>query len=584
MKRFSLLTYPFIANINYVLEIAVLLLVCTVTICDWLDNFGLSPDSTGYISASVSLVRSGKLEEYVNFTDWQSDPVVIPYTDQPPGFPLFLAPFIAILRDPIIAVAVAQSVSIVLHYVFIYLITLRLKFTPILRVTALLLFAFFDPFISIHRHFWTETLFIALSLAAGWVAIGLLTGSNRRSEWIALLALLAFSSTIRFIGVANIALIALIVLRRDSMRAAWRLLTHRFVSIGFAIGGGLLVLLSLLADFLSIAKPGIGPMQWRGIAIGSAGLLIGLLHLLLTRSKQTKPKALAQRHREIPAATWALAAVASAIAPALLWLIRNRALYGKVALVNRFFESFYVDKLAVPSGLFLEDYLSVRGVPQPFVALIFVALLLLPLIRSSDHRKAVHISILGAFLAHLSLAFLLPLIATIQPAGPRYLSPALAFGMLAILCGLQHVIESLRPRRWAHVLLVLPLAFMALSDSISVSDVHWNTGKVNFPIERQLWKELDNVDWIQSSTHFYTDVYHHQIFFYIPQGMIWESGVLEDADRLHDILSRGHKPFILLRASSRKSILVENMISTGNIKLNRMTFPELDYVLYYLQE
>jgi hypothetical protein len=584
MKRNSLLTHSLIAKLIYVLEITVLLLVCTATILDWLDYFRFSPDSTGYISASVSLVRSGKLEEYINLTDWYSDPVVHPYTEQPPGFPLFLAPFIAILRDPIISVAVAQSVSIVLYYVFAYLISLRLNFTPILRITALLLFAFFDPFISIHKHLWTETLFIALSMAAGWVAISLLTGSNRRSEWITLLALLALSSTIRFIGVANIALIALIILRRDTMRAAWRLLTRRFVSLGFAIGGGLLVLLSLLADLLSIAKPGIGPMQWRGIAIGSVALLIGLAHLLLTRSMQAKPKALARRTPEIPAATWALAAVASTIVPVLLWLIRNRVLYGNVALINRFFESLYFDKLAVPLGLVWEDYLSVRGVPQPVVATVVVALLLLPLIRSSDHRKAAHVAILGAFLAHLSLALLLPLIATIQPAGLRYLSPALAFGILGILSGLQHAIESLRPRRWAPVLLVLPLAFLALSNSVSFGDVHWNTGKVNFPVERQLWKELDSVEWIHSSTHFYADSYYHQIFCYIPQGMIWESAVLEDADRLRDLLSRGQNPFILLRASSGESTIVENTISTGDIKLKRMTFPELDYVLYYLQE
>ena len=274
------------------LEIIILCLICSVTILNWLGRLRLSPDSTGYIVVSDNLIKTGHLFEFASFTKWVPVPKPIPYTEQPPGFPLFLAPFILVLREPVVSTAVAQSVAIALFFIAIYMMSVKLGFNPVLRVITLLLFALLSPFLHNFTVLWTETLFIASSLGAGYFALRLLDDPSRRSDWILFLALVAISSTFRFIGVINLVLIIQIVLRRETFRVVWRLVSHRVISLLFALGGGLLALLTLFSDAMGFGEPGFGTAQLRGIAIGIASLLFGLISLLLTRNKQTKSKAI----------------------------------------------------------------------------------------------------------------------------------------------------------------------------------------------------------------------------------------------------------------------------------------------------
>ena len=159
-----------------------------------------------------------------------------------------------------------------------------------LRIVTLILFTFLKPFWVIHNYFWTETLFIALSIGAGYFAIGLLNEPNRKRDWIILIILLTLTSLIRYTGVANLALLAPFLLKRDSLRAAQRLITHKYTLAGLSVGGGLLIALSLLANLLPNAKPGIGPMQWLGILLGATGLLIGMAGLVFLRKNRSEPQ------------------------------------------------------------------------------------------------------------------------------------------------------------------------------------------------------------------------------------------------------------------------------------------------------
>ena len=116
-----------------ILELLVVGVICAIAILAWLGNLGLSQDSTGYITASENLIRTGRLTIFVNMTNWINDPTVLPYMEQPPGFPLLLAPFIVVFRDPLVSALIAQSVYLVLFYFFIYLMTLQAAVFPVAK-------------------------------------------------------------------------------------------------------------------------------------------------------------------------------------------------------------------------------------------------------------------------------------------------------------------------------------------------------------------------------------------------------------------------------------------------------------------
>jgi hypothetical protein len=578
----------------FIIELLIVGVLCVIAILTWLGHLGLSQDSTGYITASENLIKTGRLSLFVNITNWINDPAVLPYMEQPPGFPLFLAPVLVIFRDPLVSALIAQCIYLVLYYFFIYLMTLRLRFSPLLRIVVLILFTWASPFWVIHNYFWTETLFIALSVGAGYFAIGLLGEPDRKRDWIILIVLLTLTSLIKYTGVANLALIAPLLLKRDSLRAAWRLLTHPYSLSGFCAGGGLLIFLSLLANLLPNAKPGIGPMQWFGILLGAAGLLIGMAGLLLLRKSRPETHVRQPYSNELDASTWAIFAVLATVVPVLVWIVRNAYLYHAVSNWG-LFQVFQINRWAVPFQYIWDELLGFHLVPRPLAALLAVGLLFLPFFRlpvigMSGFRRVAHIALLSTATAHFLLIWLLSLVTANENIGFRYFSPVLAFLLLGMLNGLQQVSQAVRSRLWRPLIVAAPLFFLVASTSFHPADLLKNIGKINYPPERQLWQALNKLSWVQSSSFFYSDEgyaaggYIHQIFSGRPQGILWDPAVWKDPLKITDILSRGNDPFILVTLGSPESQTLDEMISSGVVYLEKIPFPDTGFVLYRLKD
>jgi hypothetical protein len=584
------------------LEALVLCLLWAFSILDWLAHLSLTQDSATYIVAAKNLLESGRLTFLINYTNWMNAPSAVPYFEQPPGFPLVLVPFMAVLRDPIISAAVAQSAYLGLYYAAIYLMTRRLKFSRLLRLVTLLLFTFVSPFALIHRFFWTETLFIALTLTAGYFAIGLLTESSRRRDWVLLAATLALSAAVKYTGVANVALVAPLLMKRETLREALRLICHRYVLTAVAVGGSLLIALSLLADLLPVAEPGIGPMQWRGIGIGVAGLLVGSAGLFFSRRSQSNREG---SESPIPSArpgaghapAWPLLAVFAAGAPAAVWIVRNKLMYDVVSTyfvrADGFSLATQVNRLVVPFLYIWNDLLSFRVVPRPLVAVLVIGFVLLPLltlpmVRTSGSSKLAQISILGAATAHFMLLLLLSFILTNETIGERYFVPVLALLILGVLNGLQQVSASVRPQWGRQALLASPVLFLVLSGMFSPPDLSVLAGTINYPRERQLWSEINSIDWTRSSSYFYSDGsysaggYIHQIFSGKPQGILWDPNVLRDPEILRHILSNGVNPFILVTETGYEAGILNEMSASGAVPLERILFHDTGFALYYL--
>jgi hypothetical protein len=578
-----------------ILERLVAGIICVIAILSWLGNLGLTQDSTGYITASENLIKTGQLSVFVNMTNWIDDPKILPYLEQPPGFPLFLVPFIVVFRDPLVSAMIAQCIYLALFYLFIYMITLRLRFSPLLRIVALILFTFIGPFWLIHKHFWTETLFIALSIAAGYFALGLLGEPDRKRDWIILIVLLTLTSLIRYTGVANLALIAPFLLKWDSLRAARRLLTHQYTLAGISAGGVLLIILSLLADLLPNAKPGIGPMQWLGILFGATGLLIGMAGLLLLSKSRSETHAQQLYSNELDTSTWAVFAVFCAVAPALAWIVRNLIFYQTVSQVNKLFQVIQFNRFAVPFQYIWNELLGFHFIPRPLAALLVAGLLFLPFFRlpiigMSSSRRAAHIALLGAAAAHFLLIWFLSFVTAIGNIGTRYFSLVLAFLLLGMLNGLQQASQAVRPGLWRQFLLAAPLFFLAASNAFPPADQFQSLGRIKYPPERRLWSEIENIEWTHSSSFFYSDGgyaaggYVHQIFSGKPQAILWDPAILKDPQKIIGLLSRGKNPFILVTIRSPESRTLDEMISSGVVSLEKISFPDTGFVLYRLKK
>lgn len=584
-------------KLGLLLEMVALCLLGVFVILDWMNHLSLSPDSTTYIVVAINLLKSGHFYYFVSATNFVNNPGLIPYLEQPPGFPLFLVPFLVVFRDPMISTLIAQCACLGLFYVSLYLMAMRLKFSPFLRVVTLLLFTFAGPFRSIHDYYWTETLFIGLSIAAGVLAVGLLSGTGRSKDWVLFLLLLALSSLVRYTGIADLGLVAPLVIQGDTLRASWRLLVHQFTLIGIAVAGGLLILLALLANLLPHAKPGFGPMQRRGVELGSAGLLAGLAGLFLKkRSLQKGDSGLRTSGtftHSVGAPTWAVLAVLSAVTPPLVWLARNRYFFGAITQANRLFQVFHVDRLWDPIKYIWTDLLAFHGIPPFVVAPLMVALLILPFVRltwleSAGFRKVGQIALLGAATAHLGLLWFLSLATDIQPISARYFSPVLAFLLLAMLNSLQLIADSIQPRIWKTLLVATPLVFLLLSHDFSLSGLWLSPGRINFPRQRQLWREIDQIAWTRASSFFYSDQdyyaggYIHQVFSGRPQGILWDSNVVKNPQRIKSLLSAGVRPFLLVTENGTDARIFDGMISSGILPLERISFPDAGYVLYDL--
>ncbi len=591
------------ARAALLLEEFVLCFIMVVATLDWLGQLHLSPDSAGYISAARNLLKTGHLYSFVSVTDFRSDPRIVPYIDTPPGFPVLLVPFLAVFGDPLISALIAQCVYIVLFYLFVYWMTLRLGFSPLLRIVALILFTFVAPFRSIHNTYWTETLFIALSIGAGLFAIELLADATRAKTWLSFIVVVALSGLVRYTGVANLAWIAPFFLTKDALRAVWRLLTHRRTLAGLCVGGGLLIVLSLLADLLPIAKPGIGPMQWRGIVLGAAALIVGLAGLLSWRHRPSKSNSedqvLEAHLNRLDNSTWVLLSLLATVGPILAWLVRNRLVYDVVSnwlvRANGSFPAFQFNRFGVPFQYIWNELLDFRIVPRPLVAILAIGLLVVPLLRlpvfgMAGSRKVAQTVILWAAGVHFVLVWFLSFVTRNEPIGGRYFSPILGLLFLGMLNGLQQVSESFRPGVWRQSFLAVPLVLLLLSGSFPPSGLIQGIGKVNFPRERQLWREIDGIAWTHSSSFFYSDSgygmlgYLHEIFSGKPQGVIHSKIATLTPGNVERILSRGINPFILVIESGPEARTLDGMVASESIPLEKISFPDVGFVLYRLGE
>lgn len=483
------------------IEFVVLAYLSLVCVLLWLRTLGLTPDSTNYIAAAMNLVAHGRLETFVNWPSMTLGPVMEPFTEYPPGMPLLLAPWIAIVHDPVVAAAIFQSISIVALFAAVAWIARVLDFAFPFRLLALLTAATAGTFLYLYSNFWTETLFVALSLGTAAGALTLLRQPrNERRWWIVTCVLIFASCGIKFVGLANLA--------------------------------------------------------WLVPLAGSR-----------------------RRRAMLPLA----AAAASAIVPIGAWLLRNQLLYGYPLIVTR-------TKSGAPWARFTEPYhylangpFDLRFVPSVLVLLLWLGVVLLPLYMKGRPR-APHATVLIGVAAFFGGMWFLALLSRFNRLDDRLFAMAVVAGAIAALNGFNMIYRRgpSIPVRMATI--VVPLLFLVLSVHTRFTHLRPEKPRLHYPIERELWREIDANDRLRTASHFYSDyVFTHQIFAGKPQCVLWKE-LDHDVRNLifrEKAFALGEHPFFVFSADTEERKVMDFFNRQPNQHIERVDFEELGYVVYY---
>ena len=565
-----------------VLDFLLIGIASYLAISHLLSDLSLSPDSSSYITAADNFAETGRLVVYVNSPSRSMLPKVEPYSEQPPGLPAYFVPFMLAFDDPIQAAVIAQALVIVCLFLFLYMLMGRLGFSRPLRAIGLGIFLMMGGFGSVYVDPGTEALFICLSVIIGWLAIRYYQGGQERWVWPTLILLIAFSTSVRYTGVANVAWLIPALVRRRTVAGVPRLTTHRHVVTVIVVGGLALITLSLLADAVGLSKnPGIGPVQTWGIAVGSVAIIIGMILMALGRRFKLQAGAMRSDSALAPDVYWPIAAAFAALVPVGLWLLRNQLIVGSPTRTGEMLDSFMPENLLVPLE-FGSSLFDLRFVPTTIVLLVTGVIVLLPLWLSQPREKKAYLLLVAACAAHFMAVALASTVVRISPLRFRLLSPVIALGILVVLSGVQAGIGGKRSQAWRKVLYVLPIGYLALASAISAEFLVPGKFAINYPVERKLWMDIRELEFLDQSSHFYSDgIFEHQIFAGIPQRIFWDLEIVEDAAAVNNLLASGRSPFILFANWGPEAKILDELIANGSMKLQAVEFPAPGYTLYY---
>jgi hypothetical protein len=536
--------------------------LCAFSIARFLSNLGITPDSSGYITAAQNFIRTGHMFAYANSPSWSLEPAVEPYTEQPSGFPLFLVPFLLIFRQPILAAAVAQALAILILYSAVYALTQDLGAGPFFQIVCAVAFTLFRPMQYVYIYVISETLFIALSLWSIHFLVATQFSQRFRLNWITALVFAAAASLTRAVGVLMLGVFIWVAWRRQKSRWISIALSVLFV-VGPMIAWSLRN--QILYGSLSMTHEVINHIAWEK-------LFPQLVFLLDSASRNAFVVTLF-------AVFVVLCLAAPFIGPIYPWIgeLRFRMDFSK----GRFFNVLCtVLGLVVAVIALAADRLGFGGDPEIGLKQIAIAsagilIALAPWLRNTNLLEYVRswkahydwnrwktrpfftfaLLFLGG-LSHFWGITALSLVTTFSALTDRLLAPSLAILLFAGLAGMHYLTNMVPTRYDAAATYTVAFSLILLSPFFLKTDLAFHVG-IRIPPEQQLWKEIYNFPGINKASHFYSDYnFTHEIFANRPQRIILIEDQIEKEGFLHSIMARGQCPFVLVNQGDHMSQLM----------------------------
>jgi hypothetical protein len=554
-----------------ILTLVVFYGLCAFSIARFLSILNLNPDSTGYITAAMNFIRTGRMFAYANSPSWSLLPAVEPYTEQPSGFPLFIIPFLLIFKQPVLAAAAAQSCAILIFYSAVLAIARDFEAGPIFQVFCALVFTLFRPMQQIFSNVESETLFIAMSLWA--IHFLILSRYRRRSDlfWIAALCCAAYASLTRAVGVLMVGVFIWV---------GWQRQKSRWISICCAI---LFVVGPMVAWSLRnrILYGALSSTHIVNDHIAVEKLFPQLVYLLDSMSRNALVLIIFVAFVLLCLAAPIIGPIYSRANP-----IRFKLDFSKIHFLSVLLT---IIGLAIAAISLAADRLGFGGDPeiglkQIFIAGLGILIAGVPWLWNTNVAEFLRswkanydwnrwklkplytFSLLfWAGMSHFGGITALSLVTPFSDLRDRLLSPALAILLFSVLAGM-HYLVSLLPRRY----LLIPIYGIAfglilLSPYFITTGLPFRIG-INIPPEQELWKEIDALPGIYKATHYYSDNnFKHEIFGNRPQRIILIENQLEQPGFLSSIMATDQCPFVIVTAGDHMSQLMDQHYQEVNL-------------------
>jgi hypothetical protein len=560
------------------------LVFCVFSIARFLSQITLTPDSTGYISAAQNFIRTGSMFHYANSPSWTLVPAIEPYTEQPPGFPLFLVPFLFIFKQPIAAAAVAQSFAIVILFSAVYALTQDFGAKPFFQIVCGLVITLFWPLQYVFANVISETLFIALTLWSIHFLVASQYERKSRFYWILALLCAAAASLTRMVGFLMLGVFVL---------ASWVRGKSRFISIASSV---LFVVGPVVAWFLrnqilygstSVTHTFYDHLAWDK-------LFLELVFLL----NSTSPNALVII---FVAAFGLLCLAAPFIGPIYPWISRI-PFKRSISKVSAFTILLTILGVAVAVIALAADRLGFGGDPeiglkQLIIASLGIIIVLVGWLKNTNileygrtwkenydwnRWKTKSFYTFGIiFLAGCSHFWGITALSVVTPFSDltdRLLSPSLTLLLLSGLLGMYTLISIIPARFFSIPIYGIGLGLILLSPFFLTTGIGFHIG-VHVPPEQELWKEIYTLPGIAKATHFYSDYdFTHEIFVKMPQRIILIEDQIDEKGFLSNILAFGQCPFVLVKQGDKMNLLMDQHYQKVN--LTRLVMMNDQFILY----
>ncbi len=552
------------------------LILCAFSIARFLSLLVLNPDSTGYITAAQNIIRTGHIFAFANSPSWSLLPAVEPYTEQPPGFPFFLVPFLLIFKQPVAAAAVAQSFAILLFYSSIYALTNDLGAGPFFQGVCGLFFTLFMPMQTVFSSVESETLFIALTFWTVHFLIASNTHPNDRRYWLVALCCAGAATLTRTVGALMLLVFFLVSWRRTRSRWISMALSVVFVlgpwmawSLRNQIVYGSTSTTHVVNDHLAFEK-----------------LFPELVFLLDSASRNAFVILLL-------AVFGVLCLLAPLISPVYPW-IRQVMFRFNASKIRPTTIILSIAGLAITVISLAADRLGFGGDPeiglkQIAIACVGILVAVLPWWQYTNLSTYVHTwklnndwsklktkpaitygLLIFAGLSHFLGITGLSLVTPFSALEARLLSPSLALLLFSGLAGMYYLVKLLPAKLYAAFIYIIAFGLVLLSPFFLKGGLSFQPG-IRIPPEQLLWKEINALPGISKATHYYTDYnFTHEIFGNRPQRIILDVEQIAQPGFLDGILATGECPFIIDTQSDKMSQLMDQ-----NYQLAQLTRLEM---------
>jgi len=267
--------------------------------------------------------------------------------------------------------------------------------------------------------------------------------------------------------------------------------------------------------------------------------------------------------------------------PAALWLGRNYLLFEK--LTRTHLEEWSQDprQLLDPFLRTVSVLAYNEWIVTGFLGFLLVAPFILGLVVKQsggifNRGLANHLwTLLGAG-SHLVGIALLSVTLRMDFLDHRLLSASYLMFGIALLSALSLVAVSRPP--YTKILLLLPFVYLGTNPSFRNPLPEFNLSRIEPPKHEELWKELNRMEELEDSSHFYTDIdFLHQLFCAKPHKIVWNSNYADTAEKTGWLLHYGLNPFFVVAKENDLVPLLE--AQKGELGLDRRDMDE--FVLFF---